>query len=100
MLHLHYVTAVTVARNIARHGFFYSFLSSYSSYVKFRYVFSRSVKISVTGALRSVTDDSTFLPGLPRSVGTCHVLLRSDQVLLRLSSSVKVFYDETRKPCV
>ena len=100
MLHLHYVTAVTVARNVARRGFFYSFLSSYSSYVKSRYVFSRSVKISVTGALRSVTDDSTFLPSLPRSVGTCHVLLRSDQVLLRLSSSVKVFYGETWKPCV
>ena len=45
--------------------------------------------------LRSVTDGSTFPPGLPRSVGTSHVLLRCDQVLLRLSSSVKVFYDET-----
>ena len=99
MLHLHYVTAVTVARNVAR-SFFYSFLSSYSNYVKSRYVFSRFVKISVTGALRSVMDDSTFLPGLPRSVGTCHVLLRSDQALLCLSSSVKVFYDETWKPCV
>ena len=76
---------------------FYSFLSSYSSSVKSRYVFSRSVKISVTGALRSVTDDSTFPPGLPRSAGTSHVSLRSDQVLLRLSSSVMVFYDETWK---
>ena len=45
--------------------------------------------------LRSVTDGSTFPPGLPRSVGTSHVLLRCNQVLLRLSSSVKVFYDET-----
>ena len=36
-------------------------------------------------------DGSTFPPGLPRSVGTSHVLLRCDQVLLRLSSSVKVF---------
>ena len=95
MLHLHYVTAVTVARNVARRGFFTHFCLRIQCYV-----FSRSVKISVTGALRSVTDDSTFLPGLPRSVGTCHVLLRSDQVLLRLSSSVKVFYDETWKPCV
>ena len=34
-------------------------------------------------------------PSLPRSVGTSHGLLRCDQVLLRLSSSVKVFYDET-----
>ena len=46
-------------------------------------------------ALGSVTDGSTFPPGLPRSVGTFYVLLRCDQVLLRLSSSVKVFYDET-----
>ena len=45
--------------------------------------------------LRSVTGDSTFPPGLPRFVGTSHVLLRCDKVLLRLSSSVKVFYDET-----
>ena len=45
--------------------------------------------------LRSVTDDSTFHPGLSRSVGTSYVLLRCDQVLLRLSSSVKVFYDKT-----
>ena len=45
--------------------------------------------------LRSVTDGSTFPPRLPRSVGTSHVLLRCNQVLLRLSSSVKVFYDET-----
>ena len=47
------------------------------------------------GALRSVTDGSTFPPGLPRSVGISHVLLRCNQVLLRLSSSVKVIYDET-----
>ena len=45
--------------------------------------------------LRSVTDGSTFPPGLPRFVGTSHVLLRCDQVLLGLSSSVKVFYDGT-----
>ena len=45
--------------------------------------------------LRSVTDGSTFPPGLLRSVGASHVLLRCDQVLLRLSSSVKVFCDET-----
>ena len=49
----------------------------------------------LAGALRSVTDGSTFPPGLPRSVGTSHDLLRCDQVLVRLSSSVKVFYDET-----
>ena len=45
--------------------------------------------------LGSVTDGSTYHPGLPRSVWTSHVLLRYDQVLLRLSSSVKVFYDKT-----
>ena len=49
----------------------------------------------LAGALRSVTDCSTFPPGLLCSVGTSHVLLRCDQVLLRLSSSVKVLYDET-----
>ena len=36
-----------------------------------------------------------FPPSLPRSVGTSHVVLRCDQVLIRLSSSVKVFYAET-----
>ena len=46
------------------------------------------------GAIRSVTDGSTFPPGLPRSVGTSHVLLHFDQVLLRLSNSVKVVYNE------
>ena len=45
--------------------------------------------------LRSVKDGSTSPPGLSRYVGTSHVLLRCEQVLLRLSSSVKVFYDET-----
>ena len=49
----------------------------------------------LAGALRSVTDGSTFHPDLSRSVGTSYVLLRCDQVLLRLSSSVKVFYDKT-----
>ena len=72
---------------------FLSFLCSSS--VKSRYVFSRSDTERLAGALRSVTDGSTFPPGLPRSVGTSHVLLRCDQVLLRLSSSVKVSYDET-----
>ena len=36
-----------------------------------------------------------FLSACQVSVGTSHILLRCDQVLLRLSSSVKVFYDET-----
>ena len=44
----------------------------------------------LAGALRSVTDGSTFHHGLPRSVGTSHVLLRCDQVQLCLPSSVKV----------
>ena len=47
------------------------------------------------GALRSVRDGSMFPPGLLRFVGTSHVLLRCNQVLLRLSSSVKVIYDKT-----
>ena len=49
----------------------------------------------LAGTLRSVTDCSMFPPDLLRSVGASQVLLRCDQVLLRLSSSVKVFYDET-----
>ena len=44
---------------------------------------------------RSSTVDCMFLPGLPRSVGTSHVLSRFDHVLPRLSSSVKVSYAET-----
>ena len=44
---------------------------------------------------RQRTDRSSFPPSLPSSVGSSHVLLRCDQVLLLLSSSVKVFYDET-----
>ena len=53
----------------------------------------------VHGPLRlvplSATVDCTFPPDLPHSVWTSHVYLRFDQVLPRLSSSVKVFYDET-----
>ena len=62
------------------------------SLATFSHGLSRS---AVTEALRSVTDGFTFPPSLPRSVGTSHVLLRCGEVLLRLSSSVKVFCDET-----
>ena len=88
-------TAVTVARNVARRGVFSHFclcVQVLLSLATFYHGLSRS---AVTEARRSVTDGSTFPPGLPRSVGTSHVLLRCDQVLLRLSSSVKVFCDET-----
>ena len=43
----------------------------------------------------SSTVDRKFPPGLPRSVGTSHVLSRFDQVLPRISSYVKVSYAET-----
>ena len=88
-------TAVTVARNVARRGVFSHFclcVQVLLSLPKFSQGLSRQ---RLAGALRSVTDCSTFPPGLLRSVGTPHVLLRCDQVLLRLSSSVKVFYYET-----
>ena len=54
-----------------------------------------AVMVARNVARRGVTDGSTFPPGLPRSVGTSHVLLRCNQIQLRLSSSVKVFYDKT-----
>ena len=83
-------TAVTVATIVARRCVFSS-----SSYVKSRYVFSQSAKVAVTVARRRIIVCSAFPTGLPRSVGTWHVFLRCDQVVLHLSSSVKVFYDKT-----
>ena len=44
---------------------------------------------------RSTTVDCTFPPSLPRSVGTSHISPRLDQVLPRLSSSVKISNGET-----
>ena len=88
-------TAVTVARHVAHRGVlnhFCLFVQVLFSLATFSHGLSRQ---RLAGALRSVTDCSTFPPGLLRSVGTSHVLLRCDQVLLCLSSSVKVFYDET-----
>ena len=91
-------TAVTVARNVARRGVFSHFclcVQVLLSMLRFLTVCQGLPSQRLAGALRSVTDGSTFHPGLPRSVGTSHVLLRCDQVLLRLSSSVKVIYDKT-----
>ena len=90
--------AVTVARNVARRGVFSHvvFLFKFCQVsLRFLTVCQGLPRQRFPGALRSVTDGSTFHPGLPRSVGTSHVLLRCDQVLLRLSSSVKIFYDKT-----
>ena len=87
--------AVTVARNVARRGVFSHFclcVQVMLSLATFSHGLSRQ---RLAGAQRSVTDCSTFPPGLLRSVGFSHVLLRYDQVLLRISSSVKVFCDET-----
>ena len=101
--------ATTAAQNVAHRGIL-SLLSWYSSSGRYHYVFSRSVKVSVTtrglkraaeprrpdGALRlsprSVTDACTFPQGLSHSDGTSHVLLLYNQGLLRLSSSVKANY--------
>ena len=87
--------AATVARNVARRGVFSHFclcVQVLLSLATFSHGLSRQ---RLDGSLRSVTDCSTFPPGQLRSVGTSHVLLRCDQVLLRLSSFVKVFYDGT-----
>ena len=80
--------AVTVARNVARRGVFSHFCLCVQvplSLATFSHGLSRS---AVTEARRRATvcHGSTFHPGLPRSVGTSRVLLRCDQVLLRLSS--------------
>ena len=63
-------TPVTVARNVARRGVFSHFCLCIQVLL--------SLATFSHGALRSVTDCSTFPPGLPRSVGTSHVLLRCD----------------------
>ena len=84
-------TAVTVARNVARHGVFTHFclcVQVLLSLATFSHGLSRQ---RLAHALRCVKDCSTFPPGLLRTVETSHVLLRCDQVLLRLPSSVKVF---------
>ena len=87
-------TAVTVARNVARRGVFSHFclcVQVLLSLATFSHGLSRSTVTEATvchGWFYVHTD-------LPRSVGTSHVLLRCGQVLLRLSSSVKVFYDKT-----
>ena len=69
-------TAVTVARNVARHGVFSHFYLCAQvllSLATFSHGLSRS---AVTEARRraSVTDGFTFHPGLPRFVRTSHVL--------------------------
>ena len=98
-------TAATAVRNVARRVI-WSFLSWNSSSVKYHYVPSRAIKVSVTnrglnpprhdGALRLssryVTDASTFPHGLSRSDGASHVSLLYYQGLSRLSSPVKAHY--------
>ena len=87
--------AVTVARNVARRGVFSQlclYVQVLLSLATFSHALSRQ---RLAGTLRSVTDCSPFPPGLLHSVGTSHVLLGCDQVVLRLSSSANVFYDET-----
>ena len=85
-------TAVAVARNVARRDVFSHFclcVQVLLSLATFSHGLSRSAVAEARRRVRSVTDGSTFHPGLSRSVGTSHVLLRCDQVLLRLSSCVK-----------
>ena len=87
-------TAVTVARNVARRGVFSHFclcVQVLLSLATFSHGLSRSAVTETRRRATVFTDGSTFHPGLPHSVGTSHVLLRCDQVLLRLSNSVKVF---------
>ena len=97
MLGLHYVPGSHGSHGSQKRSSLWCFesvLSLCSNSVKSRYVFSRSFKVCrdrLAGGLGSVTDSSTFPRGLSHSVGTSHILLGCDQVLLRLSSSVKVF---------
>ena len=88
-------TAVTVATNVARHGVFSHFclcVQVLLSLATFSRGLSRSTWKRLAGALRSVTDGSTFHPGLPRSVGTstvCYVAIKFCyvyQVLSRFST--------------
>ena len=99
MLGLHYVHGSHGSHGSQKRSSpwcFKSFLSLCSSSIKAFPTACQGLLLQrLGGTLRSVTDGSTFPPGLPRSVWTSHVLLRCDQVLLRLSSSVKVFYDKT-----
>ena len=91
-------TAVTVARNVAHRGVLVIFVFVFKFCqvpLRFLTVCQGLPRQRLAGALRSATNGSTFHPGLPRSVWTSHVLLRCDQVLLRLSSSVKVFYNKS-----
>ena len=97
--------AATAVRNVARRDLG-QFLSWNSSSVKYHYVSSRAIKVSVTnrglnprrhdGVLRLssryVTDACTFPHGLSRSDGTSHVSLLYYQGLSRLSSHVKAHY--------
>ena len=101
MLGLHYVPGSHGSHGSQKRSFPWCFshfclcVQVLLSLATFSHGLSRS---AVTKARRRATvcqDGSTFHPGLLRSVGTSHVLLRCDQVLLRLSSSVKVFYDKT-----
>ena len=68
MLRLHYVPGSHGSQKRSSPWGFYSFLSSYSSSVKSRYVFSRSVKISVTLHYGLSWTIIRFLPA-------CHILL-------------------------
>ena len=83
--------AVTAARNVARRGVLV-ILSSYSSSVKSHYVFSRSLKLSLTEARRRTTVchgcsiACTFHPNLLRSVGTCGSRRCCFKIFLILSS--------------
>ena len=91
-------TAVTVARNVTRRSVFSHFCLSVQvllSLATFSHGLSRS---AVTEARRRATVCHGWFyvsSRPPTFCGTSHVLLRCEQVLLRLSSSVKVFYDIT-----
>ena len=97
MLGLHYApgaTAVTVARNVAHRGVLSHFclcVQVLVSIATFSHVLSRS---AVTEARRRDMVCHGWFYFSSHSFGTSHVLLRRYQVLIRLSSSVKVFYDE------
>ena len=91
-------TAVTVATNVARHGVFSHFCLCVQVLLSLA-TFSRGLSRStVKEARRCATVCHGWFYVSSRPATFCwdlYRLLRCDQVLLRLSSSVKVFYDKT-----
>ena len=81
-------TAVTVARNVARRDVFSHFCLCVQVLLSLA-TFPHGLSMSAVAEARRRATVCHVWFYVPSSVGTSHVLLRCDQVLLRLSSSVK-----------